>query len=981
MAGEISLNGIDRSNSNENGVENAASLIVNARKRGSTWEYVGDKLWVGYTFNAERYKAYYWHHKFSNNLIIGYNTGTRKVDVIDTTAAMANVRKRFIDTDGNGDFSLSPDETFMSIHSLNDIIIIDTDKNKYYFVWNEEESNFECLPELPELSIGVTYEEDRLRFVEFTTGSGLSVPTPDIILSGLPNTAYLLFSYMSELIRAFCNKIKESIIDRDVMWKGFRIVAVYELTDGTIIKASNIIPFIDRLFVDSANLDHNMLSIGFIHTALTSRLYLTQAKLLQTNTGGSGMNQIDLYLRLFRNVKVDFSNSASLYDILDKWISHNLISSVSIYISNPSDFVDEKKVMITYWSGLQIGENMTSWNYVPYDNDAAYETNVPYYKIGELAFKSRDTEFEIKPKMLRNVINNKSLNIEQDLSRKYTSNVNMVYNAMIHKSLVRNVIDTDILVYGGKTNSDVCIDLQINNKWIRVNTNSTYVRNSTYPRLHIEIYNSNFQFFSPSVQRANLVIRDYNSTNYHIFKELRIDKSTFTNSLFLFPIIDFDKDPVYNPTDPSNDRYREFRAYFAPMFPENEDFQFNIYNHSVRFGVEFSVLQSLPIPDYRLQNDISYDDTNRLQLSATNNPFVYPAQRSYRFGSENNKVIASESSTVQLSDAKFGQLPLYVFSKQGIWIGETAQGDIAYSTFHLLDNLECYDNPKLIHRVLGGVVFAAVNGIYVVANTTLRLLSQGLEGRVIPQDINGIEQRIQGLNLGQASSPINKLMQDYFSGNSFCVFDKQENELLLIEPSKDFSLVLQLNDMSWTSRKDGHRVSERQGNNITNNGTILQFTDAVIVDNNYRLIGRDIEFGRDLFFSLEESEQSKTSSYNHINNNAVVLISGIIMNNQYVRPEHVISRFSQITDKEYESHLLVIGSRDGIEWKVLNHSKMNAPKSMSGQKMRRVFTSARYFQFAYIRIERNGNNTNRKLSYFERFSFDISGNDAEGKLR
>lgn len=991
---EIALNGIDRSNSNENGVPNAASLIINARKKGSTWEYVGDKEFIGYATVASNYLGYYWHHKFSNNLVIGYNSNTRKVDVIDIKKLVNQVSKRFINAAGTGDFTLSTEETFMSIHSLNDIIIIDTDKNKYYFVWNEEKENFEVLPDLPELSIMISYYTEEIdtkgiwyssKIKKTLSGTNIEDKTP------LEIGQILSFKdSLSELMRVFINKLKEDILDRNLIWRGFRVVAAFELSDGSIFKASNIVSFIDNFNQTSKTVfeDRNFYRQEFQYIRPESSLLMAGNK-ISVHEGGNivGSDTILAY----KGVKVDFLNS-SLYYTLDKWISNNLLDKISIYITNPDDFFDEENIQITDIIRHPETGSISTIDintYTPYNNEKAYNVNVPYYKIGELNIKSRDVSFEIKSDMFRNVINNESLQINQDLSRKYVSGVNMIYNGMIHKSSILNLVNSNNLIFGAIQTSfpedyPIAVDIQVNNKWKRFLMPGHISLNTATGIASFTGLKANFQIFSPSVTRANLVFKLTPTSPWQLFKELRIDKSTFTNSLYVFPVIDFEKDPIYDANNTKYDKYREIKRNLTGRYiTDNTIKDFRIYEYSLDFEVQTSVLNSMPSTNYKLVDDLSYEDTNRLQLSATNNPFIYPAERSYRFGSENNKVIASESSTVQLSDTKFGQLPLYVFSKQGIWIGETAQGDIAYNSFHLIDNLECFDNPKLIQRVLGGVVFGAINGIYVISNTTLRRLSQGLDGRVVPRDVDGIEQRITGLNITQACTRIDDLMKDYLSDNSFCVFDKKENELLFVEPDKDFSFVLQLDDMSWTTRKDGHRNAIVNGSTIYTNGTITQFMDSVIIDNEYKLIGRDNSLNRDLFFNTEETDRSKTAGWNFINNNAVVFISGVIMNNQYVKLEHIISRFSQLTNTDFDSYILLAGSRDGIEWKVLNHSSMvNVPKNLSGQEMRRCFTSARYFQIVYIRIERNNQNTEpRKQSYFERFSFDMSNSDAVWKLR
>jgi hypothetical protein len=338
-------------------------------------------------------------------------------------------------------------------------------------------------------------------------------------------------------------------------------------------------------------------------------------------------------------------------------------------------------------------------------------------------------------------------------------------------------------------------------------------------------------------------------------------------------------------------------------------------------------------------------------------------------------------------------LPLYVFTKEGVWVMETAAGDIAYQSQHLLENINCFDNPKLVQRVLGGVVFCANDGLYVVSGTKLQKISTPLEGRVILQDIDGIENRINGnlqlpdnevLSIRNAAKRIDNITKDYFTENSFCIYDKIENELLLIEPNKDFTPVLQLNDMSWTMRKD--LFTKLKNNFGVSQRNLPNFDDYTLINGEYILIKKQYYMRNGdkgctrFFYLLSEGNTSKGAA--ELSNNAVVFASGVIMMNQYMKIEHIISRFTQLTDTDFDSHLFLIGSRDGIEWKVLNHSHAKFPKSFSGQEMRRCFASARYFQFVYIRLERNGKNTtNRRDSYFERFTFDMSNSDGAGKIR
>jgi hypothetical protein len=1054
---EINLSGIDRSNSNENAVAEAASLILNARKKGSTWEYVGDKISVGVDRSGTMYPhGYFWHYKIKGwyytddngdkitddanfnreEMIIAVNdfeiNGIKYNKTVDILTIRNGIRAcTFRNSGGIYAFEFGTDEEYLSLHSLNDIVILDTDKNKYYFVWDEEKYTFVQLPEIDDFEISVSSDEKEIVYNQIKIG--VSKYTSDFG-KGMNNYGGVVYSIIYNnrqifypLVRIIIDKIKEYLVENNCLWKGFRVVAAIELTDGSILKTSNIVDYTDNFFTNKFNKTIN--KYNYQSFVLSSNSYDADV-LIENRAFGYRDNNNNMYNAYiaFENVKVNFDKN--FYNILDNWIKADLIQSVSVYITEPKDFMNEKELSIlgniSFVSKDGTGYHAISC-YTPYNNKEAYRADIPYYKIGELDIKRKKTAFEVEARFLKDVVSKKPLLIEQDLSKKYVSHVNANYNGMIHKCNVRNIINIKDLIKGYNPNvrtgisgsglrqyeyGCIYVDFKIKQKWYRYRLDSSKslvsqsVLNGDWSHVYT-IVNPRIEFSTMDIKEANLIISDHNG-NFKIFKKLDLKMSPFTNSLVVFPVIDFNTDAVYIVSRNHDVMEHEHEISITdgckigtlnPSIFNKYFYEFNFYDCPLNFNVLRSVLNSLKSPTYTIEQNfdtIYYEDTNRLQLSATENPFIYPAERSYRFGDANNKVIGCESAVVGTSDAKFGMLPLHVFTKNGLWMMETGQGDIAYISQHLLENINCFDNHKLIHRVLGGVVFGAIDGVYFVSGNKIQKISDKLEGRVVLQDIDGIFRRLNNIPqnavvttddpanvyIHNISKKIDNIMQDYFTDKSFCIHDKIENELLFIEPTRRCIFVLQLADMSWTMRSDV-LVNSDFGYGTT--GDWGCFNDYFEMDNKYILVKKekfkDSHVAIHYFYSLRETIASKLGTTN-INNNVVVFASAVIMMNQYMKIEHIIARFNQITNTEFDSHIFLVGSRDGIEWKVLNHSFGKITKSMSGQEMRRCFTSARYFQFVYVRVERGKQNTAlRKDSYFERFTFDISNSDAEGKIR
>ena len=130
-------------------------------------------------------------------------------------------------------------------------------------------------------------------------------------------------------------------------------------------------------------------------------------------------------------------------------------------------------------------------------------------------------------------------------------------------------------------------------------------------------------------------------------------------------------------------------------------------------------------------------------------------------------------------------------------------------------------------------------------------------------------------------------------------------------------------------------------------------------------------FSKNLLFDIAESDAAKDIGHKSVNNNAVIIASGVIRTSQYTQIEHLIARFQQITNAESEIHLYIIGSRNGVEWKILNGGVMKQNVNRGGIEIRRTHCSSRYYQFVFIKkdIGNTLNTKNRRESYFDSFEF------------
>ena len=123
-------------------------------------------------------------------------------------------------------------------------------------------------------------------------------------------------------------------------------------------------------------------------------------------------------------------------------------------------------------------------------------------------------------------------------------------------------------------------------------------------------------------------------------------------------------------------------------------------------------------------------ELNRVQVSEPNNILVLPYANSYRIGSATNEIIAINSAAIEMSDSKFGEFPVYVFTKEGIFAMQSGK-ETLYSAIIPI-NYDVIINPNTL-AVNGAVLYFTDKGLHMLTNQEAKLLSA---------PINTVENRI-----------------------------------------------------------------------------------------------------------------------------------------------------------------------------------------------------------------------------------------------
>ena len=164
---------------------------------------------------------------------------------------------------------------------------------------------------------------------------------------------------------------------------------------------------------------------------------------------------------------------------------------------------------------------------------------------------------------------------------------------------------------------------------------------------------------------------------------------------------------------------------------------------------------------------------NKLKVSATDNPFIFPVEQTYTVG--NGKIIGLAAATPALSQGQYGQFPLYVFTDEGIYMLQVGAGEVIYTNCFPVSRDIC-DNPDSIISLDNAVAFTSDRKLFVLSGYSAKSISDSLEADYVPNPAHIYMEGIENVLIEPLLAynyPFGELIIKNAEGNTAFIYDLQ----------------------------------------------------------------------------------------------------------------------------------------------------------------------------------------------------------------
>ncbi|MBS5701332.1 MAG: hypothetical protein KHX11_20115 [Bacteroides cellulosilyticus] len=396
--------------------------------------------------------------------------------------------------------------------------------------------------------------------------------------------------------------------------------------------------------------------------------------------------------------------------------------------------------------------------YNPLDPDE-WENLIPsihqFYKVAEFNLQGEQT-FYLDDISKDNLAIQQEISDDQYTNNTYSSQVSYIYNSRLH---IANIIESFFKGYNtgfkmfGDYGNKVTATIYT---YINTINGETVVKNMTQ---------INYPYINPYLTypdyRAKKMIFIVQVDGKTLRKDFHLKKHQYLNLAYY--------------QTPRTDSSAEGETFYKATYISVKDFP---------EGVD----------DILVEREPYIERPNVLKVSSLNNPLYFPADQTYQ--PSNGEIVGLCANTTALSQGQFGQYPLYVFSKDGIFAMSVGTNSVAYAAQTPVTRDTCI-NAKSVVGIDKAVLFASKRGLMMITENNSTQISQDLDG-YLPSCITSspIISKIAGI-----ASMINSLSSVVFNeylSEAELGYNYQANEVLVANKNYNYSYLYNLSSGTWS---------------------------------------------------------------------------------------------------------------------------------------------------------------------------------------
>lgn len=203
------------------------------------------------------------------------------------------------------------------------------------------------------------------------------------------------------------------------------------------------------------------------------------------------------------------------------------------------------------------------------------------------------------------------------------------------------------------------------------------------------------------------------------------------------------------------------------------------------------------------ENRYDYDYfPNLLRVSNSENPFYFPQELSYSVS--NGKILNIATVTTELSQGRYGDFPLYIFTSEGIWALQQGDGDVIYKSL-LPVSRDIALSKSSIANTDKAIIFLSEKGLMILRGSEVAQISTfGLERYDI---VNDIEVEGKAFSI-KSNQQIIENFKRYIS-TADIEFNYNNNELLFLKEGESYLYSFTLNSGMWSRVEFSDKTMQR----------------------------------------------------------------------------------------------------------------------------------------------------------------------------